>query len=62
MVTINDRFKTNFTIENMENNCKTLKAQYVKIKKEKELSDLGWANSSKKITFYLVVAFMVKML
>lgn len=56
IVAINTRFKTNFTPENVENHYRTLEAQYVEIKKIKELSGAGWDDETKTITLDLVVA------
>ena len=54
-VTVNTRFKTDFSLENVENHYRTFKAQHAEIKKMKELSGAGWDDGTKTITLDQVV-------
>ncbi|XP_039138769.1 uncharacterized protein LOC120276102 [Dioscorea cayenensis subsp. rotundata] len=55
--TVNTKFNTDFTAENVENHYRTLKARYVEIKKARDLSGAGWDDETKMITLDPIVAF-----
>ena len=57
VATVNTRFNIDFTVENVENHYRTLKTQYVKIKKAKELSGAGQDDATKMITLYPIIAY-----
>ncbi|XP_039120400.1 uncharacterized protein LOC120256804 [Dioscorea cayenensis subsp. rotundata] len=47
---VNARFKIDYTVDNVENHYRTLKARFCEIKKAKGLSGVGWNNAEKIIT------------
>lgn len=55
-VAVNTRIKTNFSLKNMANHYKTIKACYAKIKKPKELRDATWDDTTKMIILDSIVA------
>lgn len=56
IMAVNTRFKTDFTLDNLENHYRTLKTQYAEIKKVRELSGAGWDDRMKTITLDHVIA------
>ena len=55
--TVNAKFSTSFTPENVENHYRTLKALYNEIRKIRDLSGAGWEDENKLITLDPIVAF-----
>ncbi|KAH7679248.1 Myb/SANT-like domain-containing protein [Dioscorea alata] len=55
-VSVNSRFDTEFSTENVENHYRTLKSRYNEIKKVRDLSGAGWDDATKTITLDPMVA------
>ncbi|KAH7681163.1 Myb/SANT-like domain-containing protein [Dioscorea alata] len=56
VVSVNSRFGTEFSAENVENHYRTLKSWYNEIKKVRDLSGAGWDDTTKTITLDPMVA------